>query len=354
MPRLFGRDYAASELRRLTGSLAQIAGIRLLERAEGKTRGLRVADVWTGSGLRFEVLLDRPLDIGPAEHAGRPLAWLHPALGTPAQFEPEGDGWRRTFGGGLVTTGGLTHFGQPETDEGQAFGLHGRIAHTPAESVRVTQEWRGEDYVLEIEGDVRETSALGENLLLHRRIATRLGASHLLIEDRVRNEGFQPAPLMMLYHCNLGFPVVSPESELLLGPGEVAPRDEAARAGLEAWRRFEEPRPDFAGQVFFHAPHPAADGNAAAAIVNRPLGLGVYLRWRAAELPCLTQWKMMRPGDYVCAVEPCTTAEAPRARLREEGRLRMLAPGEEVAHRVEIGVLDGRDAIHAFKRAAFD
>jgi hypothetical protein len=30
----------------------------------------------------------------------------------------------------------------------------------------------------------------------------------------------------------------------------------------------------------------------------------------------------------------------------------MLAAGEEVAHRLEIGVLDGRDAIHAFKRAA--
>jgi hypothetical protein len=351
MPRLFGRDYPASDLRRLTGNLAQVAGIRLLERTDGKARGLRVADVWTGSGLRFQVLLDRALDIGPAEHAGRPLAWIHPALGTPAQLEPQGEGWLRTFGGGLVTTGGLTHFGQPETDEGQAFGLHGRIAHTPAESVRVAQEWRGEDYVLEIEGNVRETSALGENLLLRRRIATRLGASQILIEDRVRNEGFRPAPLMMLYHCNLGFPVVSPESELLLGPGEVMPRDEAARAGLEAWRRFEEPRPDFAGQVFFHAPHPGADGTVAAAVVNRPLGFGVYLRWHAAELPCLTQWKMMRPGDYVCALEPCTHPEAPRARLREEGRLRMLAPGEEVVHRLEIGVLDGRDAIHAFKRA---
>ncbi|MFI5007165.1 MAG: DUF4432 family protein, partial [Solirubrobacterales bacterium] len=283
MPRLFGRDYSASDLRRLTGNLAQVAGIRLLERTDGKARGLRVADVWTGSGLRFQVLLDRALDIGPAEHAGRPLAWIHPALGTPAQLEPGGDGWLRTFGGGLVTTGGLTHFGQPETDEGQAFGLHGRIAHTPAENVRVAQEWRGEDYVLEIEGDVRETSALGENLLLRRRIATRLGASQILIEDHVRNEGFRPAPLMMLYHCNFGFPVVSPDSELLLGPGEVAARDEAARAGLEASRQFEAPRPEYAGQVFFHAPHPAADGTAAAAVVNRPLGFGAYLRWRAAE-----------------------------------------------------------------------
>ena len=34
--------------------------------------------------------LDRGLDLGAAEHAGRPLAWLHPALGSPALHEPHG------------------------------------------------------------------------------------------------------------------------------------------------------------------------------------------------------------------------------------------------------------------------
>jgi uncharacterized protein DUF4432 len=349
MPRLFGRELPASELRRFIGGAPQLAGIRTAELSDGAGRGMRVADVWTGSGLRFQVLIDRALDIGAADHGGRPLAWVHPALGPPARFEPEGYGWLRTFGGGLVTTCGLVHFGQPETERGQAHGLHGRIGHVPAENVRVAQEWRGEDYALEIEGDVRETSALGENLLLRRRITTRLGASVLVIEDRVRNEGFRHSPVMVLYHCNLGFPVVSPESELVTGPGPVTPRDDVARAGLAASRRFEEPDPAFGGQVYFLAPRPGRDGTAAAAVVNRPLGLGLSVRWRTAELPCFAWWKMMRPGDYVCALEPCTHWEAPRAQLREEGRLRMLAPGEEVGTRVEIGVLEGAEAIGAFE-----
>src|SRR5438105_15698597 len=108
MTKLFGSDYTPDQLAQFTGTLRQIAGVRLLERADGKARGLRVADIYTGSGFRFEVLLDRALDIGAADFGGRPLAWLFPALGTPAQHEPQGLGWLRTFGGGVMTTCGLT------------------------------------------------------------------------------------------------------------------------------------------------------------------------------------------------------------------------------------------------------
>jgi hypothetical protein len=145
--------------------------------------------------------------------------------------------------------------------------------------------------------------------------------------------------------------VVSPESELLLGASAVTPRDETARAGLPGHRWFEPPSAGYAEQVFFHEPRVGRDGSAAAAIVNRDLGLGVGLRWRAAELPCLTQWKMMRPGDYVCALEPCTHFETSRKRLRDEGRLRVLAPGQEVAYRIELLALDGAEAIRAFEES---
>jgi hypothetical protein len=341
MPRLFDRDYTPDELRRLTGTLDQLAGIRLYELSDGKARGLRAADVWTGSGLRFTIWLDRAMDIGPTEFAGKPLAWLHPALGTPAQFEPDGYGWVRTFGGGLLTTCGLTHFGQPDQDGAEAFGLHGRISHTPAYNVRVSAGWQGDDYLLTVEGDVRQSVLFGENLLLTRRITTRLGAASLQIEDRVRNDGFRPSPHMLLYHCNFGFPVVSPESELTVAPlgGPVHPRDAVAELGAGAFARFQAPDPAFAGQLFFHHPQPDPTGHVTASIRNRQLGFGAFVRYRAAELPALSQWKLMAAGDYVCALEPATNHEAPRATLRERGQLRRLAPGEEVNYFVEIGVL---------------
>jgi Domain of unknown function (DUF4432) len=348
MPNLFGAEYSPDELRRLTSTMRQIAGIRMVELAEGKARGLRVAEVYTGSGLRFQVFLDRAMDIGAADFAGTPIAWVHPALGTPGQYEPQGYGWSRTWGGGLVTTCGLTFFGQPEDDAGEHLGLHGRISHIPAEQLRLTEEWRGDDYVLEIEGQVRQSVLFGENVLLTRKISTHMGATSLTIEDRVRNDGFRDKPHMILYHCNFGFPVVSPDSEILLDDEYVNARDEAARRGLENHRRFEQPQADYAEQVFFHKPRVGEDGYVRTAIVNRRIGFGAYLRYRAAELPCLAQWKMMGQGEYVCALEPANQWETPRRKLREEGRLKLLAPGEEMNYRLELGVLPDAQAVEEF------
>lgn len=351
MPSLFGRSLRREELRTLIGGVSQVAGIRLVELADGRVRGMRAADVYTGSGLRFLVLVDRGLDIGAAEHAGRPLAFLHPALGTPALHERSGVGWLRTFGGGLVTTCGLDHFGPPDL-EGEEYGLHGRASHLPGESVRVRQEWRGEDYVLEIEGETRQSRLFGENLRLERRISTRLGATGLVLEDRVTNDGFRPAPLAVLYHCNLGFPVVSPESELLVRDRSVRPRDEAARAGLADHLRFGPPQAGFAEQVFFHEPLPDPEGGAAAAVVNRSLGFGAFVRWRAAELPVLAHWKMTGEGEYVCGLEPSTHAMTPtRREQRESGSMRVLAPGESASFLLEIGALPDAAAVAAFEEA---
>ncbi|HSD65362.1 MAG TPA: aldose 1-epimerase family protein [Vicinamibacteria bacterium] len=351
MPSLYGRSYRKEDLRRLVGGPAQVAGIRLVDLADGRSRGMRAADVYTGSGFRFQVLVDRGLDLGAAEHAGRPLAFVHPALGSPALHEPTGLGWLRTFGGGLVTTCGLDHFGPPDP-EGEGYGLHGRASHLPAEGVRVTQDWRGDEYVLEVEGETRQARLFGENLSLRRRVSTRMGASSLLLEDRVTNEGFRPASLAVLYHCNFGFPVVSPESELLLRDRSVRPRDEPARAGLADHLRFGPPQAGFAEQVFFHEPRVGADGLASAAIVNRALAFGAFVRWRAAELPVLAHWKMTGEGEYVCGLEPSTHAMTPtRQEQREAGTLRDLAPGESISFRLEIGALPDADSVTDFEKA---
>lgn len=349
MPEIYSTAYSPDELRRLTGHMGQVAGVRLSESADGRGRGMRVAEVYTGSGFRLQVLLDRALDIGAVEHAGRPLAWTHPALGGPEFYEPEGTGWVRTFGGGLLTTCGLTFFGQPERDGEEDLGLHGRISHQRAEKIKVTEEWRGDEYVLEIEGQIRQSALFAENLLLTRKITTTLGANFFLVEDQVRNEGFRPTPHMILYHCNFGFPVVSPDSELLASLESSRPRDEAAAAGFESYNRFEAPDSEYAEQVFFHKPRVGEGGSVQAAIANRRLNVGAYVRYRAAELPNLAQWKMMGAGDYVCALEPANQWETSRQVLREEGRLCCLEPGEEVAYRLELGVLPDAQAIAAFE-----
>jgi hypothetical protein len=92
--------------------MEQIAGIRLVEASEGRARGCRLLDVWTGSGLRFQANADRALDLSYCEFQGLPLAWRSPAGDVhPSYYEPEGLGWLRSFAGGLLTTCGLDQFG---------------------------------------------------------------------------------------------------------------------------------------------------------------------------------------------------------------------------------------------------
>lgn len=339
MATLFNRHYSIDELHRMTGSMDQLAGIRLIEYSDGKMRGMRAADVWTGSGFRFTVLLDRGMDIGPAEFQGRPLAWMHPALATPIYYESMGGGFSHSFGGGLMVTCGMTHFGPSEQEGNVLYPQHGRVSHIPAEKVNIHCGWEGETYKLEIEGQVRQAVIFNENFLLTRRISTSLGASSLLVEDKVVNTGFRTNSHMQLYHCNFGFPVVSPTSELILNEESVAPRDERAKVGLGKQNSFSLPEAFFQEQVFFHKPRPDASGYATAKLINRDIQFGAFIRYRVAELPVFTQWKMNGEGDYLCGLEPCTNAEAPREELRKRNELRMLTPGEEVNYSVEIGVV---------------
>jgi Domain of unknown function (DUF4432) len=86
------------ELLRRIGRLEQVAGIELFVFDDGPARGVRAFRFRTGSGLSFDVIPDRGMDLGFAEYRGTPLAWLSPnGIVAPAFHEPEGEGWLNSF-----------------------------------------------------------------------------------------------------------------------------------------------------------------------------------------------------------------------------------------------------------------
>jgi len=329
MATLFGRRWTRGELCQYAGRMEQLAGIRAVEHVDGRARGTRGFEVWTGSGLTFHVLADRALDISTCSLNGKALGWLSPGdEAHPAFFEPHGLGWLRNWGGGLLSTCGLDHFGSPSED-GEAFGIHGRIGNLPAEQVSYRTYWAGDDYRLEISGVVRQARPFGENLLLRRRISTALGASALTIDDEVVNEGHEPIPHMILYHFNLGFPLISPATELDLPISKVAPRTERAAAALDRHLQMQPPTPGFQEEVFIIEVKGDTDARATARITNRANGVAAELSWGTDTLPYLMQWKMMGEGMYVLGIEPGNTGTLEgRAEARRLHMLSELAPGE--------------------------
>jgi len=340
MTKLFNREWSKAELLSRVGQMEQLAGIRLMEAGDGKARGCRLLDVWTGTGLRFQVNLERALDISSCDYKGMPLAWRSPAGDVhPAYFEPQGIGWLRSFPGGLVVTCGLDQFGSPSQDGGTDLGLHGRISHCPASQVSYRTFWADEEYKMEISGEIRQATIFGENLILHRQITTALGSNRIQIKDVVSNEGFEPAPHMLLYHCNMGFPLVSETTRLQLKTKATSPRDKTAEKGLPDWNTFQAPTTGYLEQVFIHQPVGDENGMATVELSNPSINMGMRWTFGTATLPHLMEWKMMGEGTYIIAIEPANcNGLGGRAATRDLGQLPMLQPGESRDYHMDLEV----------------
>lgn len=345
MAKLYGKTWAREALLASVGDIGQLGGVRIATLSEGPERGVRIADVRTGDGLAFTVLVDRALDIGAAEYRGIPLAWVSPGgPASPAFYEAEGLNWLRTFPGGLMATCGLTQVGPPEEDGGEKIGLHGRISHVPAREVSHGGAWDGDDYHFWIEGKMREYSLFGHNLQLSRRISGTLGEPKILISDVVENMGYEVTPHMILYHCNMGFPLLSPDSRLRAPSSSVTPRDAIAEPGMGTHTSFESPTPHYAEQCFFHKLAPDDRDFVTIQLSNPALGLTIQIRYRQRELPEFTQWKQVGQGAYVLGLEPGNCVPEGRSAARDRGALVMLQPGERRDYQVEFEVIQETEA----------
>jgi len=329
-----------SHLHPRLGSMAQLASIRRLVSDDGKGRGMRVLEMNNGSGLSFTVYPDRGMDIGQAYYKGTPLAWVACNGEVASQFyDAEGLEWLRTWGGGLLTGCGLTNVGGPNTAPDGTHGLHGRLSHLPSEEVNTKAGWTDDGtYALSVSGRVRQSKVFGENLLLTREITTGLGDASITVRDRIENQGFAPSPLMLLYHLNLGWPLVDEGATLEAPPHEVTPQNAHAAAGLSDWSRISAPVAGFGEQVYYHALPPDPQGLASARLVNPRLGLSFRVSYRVAELPYLIQWKMMGQGEYVVGLEPANCYPEGQEKIASRGLLRHLAPGENVETLVKLTV----------------
>lgn len=174
---------------------AQIGGIETSVLDNGRGRGTRIAWINTGTGLRYKVIIDRSLDIADAFYNQYSLAWLsHVGVTTPNPAATRGLEWLRTFGGGLLSTCGLTHVGAPETDQYGERGLHGRIGNIPAELESIVQpDPVAGNLGMSITGRIRESVVFGPHLELKRTISGTLGDPVIRIRDEVTNLGLAVA-----------------------------------------------------------------------------------------------------------------------------------------------------------------
>ncbi|MBM2575253.1 aldose 1-epimerase family protein [Jannaschia sp. Os4] len=314
--------------------------IRLVTCAEGMERGARLLLLRAGP-MEAEIAVDRALDVLALRHAGREIGWHSPTgLVAPALLHPEEEGmggWLRGFTG-LLATCGLDHAMGPAEGDARPYGdprrttralpLHGRVATLPATLTGHGIDW-ADGPTLWAEGNVRQAAVFGEHLELRRRIELR--GTRLSITDTVENLGFAPTPHQMLYHVNLGWPLLDEGARIDVEGEGIA---WTAHDGDPDWRAVPAPAPDRPEWVWQHrAPGPSAT------VTNEALGLSVRL---THDLPHLLQWGCYRSGLYALGLEPGTHPAPP---LRAEGDADLLGHGDTRTHHVAVEVLDAADAL---------
>ncbi len=323
-------------------NVAQVGGIETSVLDNGLGRGVRIAWFNTGTGLRFKVVIDRAMDIADAFFNQYSIAWLsHPGVVAPQPFSNKGADWLRTFGGGLVTTCGLSHVGGDEKDEFGERGVHDLISNTPAEIISIFQPDPARGiYTMSITGIIKQAKIFGPTLELKRTISATLGAASIQIHDEIINRGNEAAPHMLLYHCNFGWPLADEGAEIFCNreqPKTCPPTNE----------QHNGPGQD----VFFIDAKPNNNGDCICGIENKKIGIAAVLTFPKKQMPWLTNWQHWARGEYVTGIEPGTHPPIGQSKARADGSLIFIAPGETKQYDLQIEILHNQDEInHTFNK----
>ncbi len=343
-------NFNKREILKYIGDTSQMFGVKDYRLNGGKAEGTRAIDVKNGSGLEFTVLPDRCLDISWITYKGLNLSYISSTgIVSPQYFNERGISFLRSFYAGLLTTCGLMNVGSPCNDNGEELGLHGRISNTPGEEVYCGTKWIEDSPVMKVEGKVREARLFGENLTMQREITCIAGENKIKIADTVENCGFKKQPLMLLYHFNLGYPLLDEGAYLLTPTKEVKARDSEAEKGLGEYNLFQKPTSGYSEQVFYHDLKTDSTGNTFAALINEKIEIGIVFSFNKNELFNLTEWKQMGESEYVLGIEPCNCNVSGRADARSKSVLEYIEPGEVRKFNIEIEILDGMSEIGKFK-----
>lgn len=331
------------DLLRRVGSMQQAAGIRAVRYMEGRAGGMKAFEV-KNDRMSFMVLEDKCLDIGELSYKGCNMNFLSkPGLTGRAHYDTNGGEAIRSIMGGMLFTSGLRNICTPCTVQGEDFPMHGRIRTTPAEHVCSDAWWEDGVYRLRIAGEMREAALFGENLVLRREITTAYQEKSIHIRDVVINQGFREEPFLILYHFNIGWPLLSEECDLIIPSSETLARDREAMRGLSKWNTIEEPIDGEPEYVFLHEMAADENGNTFAAVYNRELEMGLQISFSKKALPYFMEWKSRASGDYALGLEPANASVYGKQYHLERGDHPSIGPQEEVVIELTLTVLDGEE-----------
>lgn len=322
-----------------TGNPSQVFGAQRMRLCEGKGDGLDVIEIVNGNMLIW-LMPGRCLDIGKVHYNGYNMSFLSKAgFSNAAYYDANGMNGLYTFSPGFLTTCGLRNSGLPNEHNGESFGFHGRIGQTPAENISIVRELDREDPTITVRGVTYEGKLFGSNLALEREIKFSYGSSSIYINDVITNYGSRDEPLMLLYHFNMGYPLLDENAVFVTTHEYERPVDDNAKALEDKKNIFFKASPNVPENCFYYRQQ-TSGGRSYGACINKELNIGVAVNTDPSELPLFCNWKSWASGDYVMGLEPCNCHGYGRKEHIERSEIEILPAYSSKKVGIRVDLLD--------------
>lgn len=330
-------------MKNYVGNSLQVRGAERYVLEGGKGSGMHFICVRNGRGLEAWISVDRAGDLSRLSFLGDNMGYFAPCgYVAPQYYDGLGLGFLKSFTAGFFTTCGLSAVGSPCTDDGEELALHGTVSHIPAEVICMAEDEGG----LTIKLKVTDAVIFGRKLVMNRVYRFSYTENVFSVRDTVTNEADTESPYSILYHCNMGWPLLSENSIVRVPHRSIAPRDDHAKEFIDTALTMEKPQGDYSECCYYYDVL-EKDGKAHAGIYNGDINKGMVMSFDKSTLPCFTEWKMMGNRDYVLGLEPGNCTPDGRAALRANGTLKFLKPDESCTTAIEFRFVSDKDTFES-------
>lgn len=313
------------------GNPLQVRGAEQYVLQNGKGDGMHFLNIRNGLGLEIWLSLDRAGDVSRVDFKGDNMGYFSPCgYVAPQYYDGVGAGFLKSFTAGFFTTCGLTAVGSPCNDDGEELPLHGTISHIPAELCAIEENKK--ELIVKLK--VRDAALFGRKLIMNRIYTVSYTENSFTVSDTVTNEADTESPYMILYHCNMGYPLLSENSIVKIPNNGIVARDEHAKKYIDTALQMEKPQTGYQECCYYYDVK-EKQSEAQVGIFNGDISKGLIMNYDKAALSCFTEWKMMGKTDYVLGLEPGNCTPDGRDVLRKNESLKFLQPDESATTAVK-------------------
>jgi hypothetical protein len=154
--------------------------------------------------------------------------------------------------------------------------------------------------------------------------------------------------MQLLYHINIGPPVLGAGAKLEAPVDSLAPKDRLSASEIDQWNEFGPPQEGYAERVYFARLRSDAANLTTALLRSADGNCGLGVTFNTNGLPRFVLWKNTAgQGDgYVTGLEPATNYPNTRSFEQKQGRVVEIASGATASFRVTLHPLTSAEMVN--------